>query len=223
MISPLMPYAIRGAIWYQGESNHNRPALYKELFSAMIRSWRDGWGQGEFPFLFVQIPPCGKNMAEMGFAEVRQAQLRTSLEVPRTAMVTTTDVGDEKDIHPPHKDVVGGRLALAARAVAYGEQVEFSGPIYDRIEVERDRATLRFKHIGGGLVARDGPLRGFAIAGPDLKYTSAEAEIRGDRVVVWSRDVDQPTAVRFGWADFPVVNLWNKAGLPASPFEASTK
>jgi sialate O-acetylesterase len=218
MITPLMPYGIRGAIWYQGESNHNRPALYKELFSAMIESWRDGWGAGDFPFVFVQIPPYARNVPEQGFAEVRQAQLRASLEVPRTAMVTTTDVGDEKDIHPPHKDIVGGRLALAARALVYGEQIEYSGPIFDRMELKDDRAILSFTHLGGGLVARDGPLRGFAVAGPDHKFMDAEAEIRGDRVIVWSRDVREPKAVRFGWADYPVVNLWNKAGLPASPF-----
>jgi sialate O-acetylesterase len=223
MIAPLMPYAIRGAIWYQGESNHNRPALYTELFSAMIRSWRDDWGQGEFPFLFVQIPPYGKNIPEQGFAEVREAQLRTSLAVPRTAMVTTGDVGDEKDIHPPHKDVVGGRLALAARAVAYGEEVEYSGPIVDRMEVKDGKVSLSFKHAGGGLVARNGPLRGFEVAGTDLKYVNAEAEIRGDRVVVWNREIREPAAVRLGWANYPEINLWNDAGLPASPFEVSKK
>jgi sialate O-acetylesterase len=218
MIAPLIPYGIRGVIWYQGESDHNRPALYKEIFSALIQSWREEWGQGDFPFLFVQIAPYGKTVAELGFAEVRQAQLRTSVEVPRTAMVVTTDVGDAKDIHPRGKDVVGARLALAARAVAYGEKVAYSGPIYDRMEVQGDKVVLNFRHVGGGLVARGGPLRGFAIAGTDRRYVNAEAEIVGDRVVVNSPRVRQPVAVRFGWADYPVTNLWNKDGLPASPF-----
>jgi sialate O-acetylesterase len=119
--------------------------------------------------------------------------------------------------------VVGARLALAARALAYGEKVAYSGPVYDHMEVEGSKALLSFKHIGGGLVARGGPLRSFAIAGPDRKYVNAEAEIRGDRVVVWSRKVRRPVAVRFGWADYPVTNLWNKDGLPASPFQTSER
>jgi sialate O-acetylesterase len=218
MIAPLMPYAIRGAIWYQGESNHNRPALYRELFSAMIQCWREGWGQGAFPFLFVQIAPYGKKIPERGFAEVRQAQLRTHLEVARTAMVVTTDVGDEKDIHPPGKDVVGARLVLAARALAYGEKIEYSGPIYGHMQVKGDKTILSFRHVGSGLVARGGPLRGFAIAGAEGRYVDGQAEIRNDRVVVWSPQVRRPVAVRYGWADYPVTNLWNKDGLPASPF-----
>jgi len=223
MIAPLMPYGIRGVIWYQGESNHNRPALYKEIFSTLIQSWRKEWGQGDFPFLFVQIAPYGKAVAERGFAEVRQAQFRTSLEVPQTAMVVTTDIGDEKDIHPPGKDVVGARLALAARAVAYGEKIVYSGPVYDRMEIQDDKVVLSFQHLGKGLVARGGALKGFTIAGSDHKYVEAEAEIRGDRVVVWSSRVTRPVAVRFGWADYPVTNLWNKDGLPASPFQTSER
>jgi sialate O-acetylesterase len=168
----------------------------------------------------VQIAPYGKNVPERGFAEVRQAQFRTCLEVPQTAMVVTTDLGDEKDIHPKGKDVVGARLALAARAVAYGERIEYSGPVYDRLDVEGDKAVLSFKHVGGGLLAKGGPLRSYTIAGPDGKYVHAEAEIRGDRVVVWSWEGRRPTTVRFGWADYPLTNLWNKDGRPASPFRA---
>ncbi len=220
MIAPLMPYAIRGAIWYQCESNHNRPAMYRELFTALIESWREGWGQGDFPFLFVQIPPYGPKRPERGFAEVRQAQYRVSLEVPRTAMVTTGDVGDAKDIHPPHKDVVGGRLALAARAVAYGKAVEYSGPVCNRMEVRDDKVVLSFTHPGGGLVAH-GPLTGFAVAGADGNYADAQAEVRGDRVVIWSPRVPRPATVRCGWADYPVINLFNKAGLPAAPFQVA--
>ncbi len=223
MIAPLMPYAIRGAIWYQGESNTNRPALYRETFAAVIGSWREGWQQGDFPFLFVQLPPYGKTVEgpqESRFAEVREAQRRTSQEVPRTAMVTTGDVGDHADIHPRHKDVVGARLALAARAVAYGEKVEYSGPVCDRMEVQDGKAVLSFRHVGGGLVARGGPLRGFTVAGTDGKYVDAEAEIRGDKVVVGSPRVPRPAAVRYGWADYPEIKLRNVDGLPASPFQA---
>jgi sialate O-acetylesterase len=223
MIAPLMPYAIRGVIWYQGESNHNRPALYKEIFSALIQSWRKEWGQGDFPFLFVQIAPYGKTIAERGFAEVREAQFRTSVEVPLTAMVVTTDVGDAKDIHPRGKDVVGARLALAARALAYGEKLVYSGPSYKHLAIQGDKIALSFRHVGGGLVARGGPLKGFAIAGADRRYVDAEAEIVGDHVVVSSPRVRRPVAVRFGWADYPVTNLWNKDGLPASPFATADR
>src|SRR5262249_4743165 len=152
---------------YQGESNTNRPALYREIFSAVIRSWREDWKQGDFPFLFVQLPPFGKIVKEpqeSRWAEGREAQFRTSREVPRTALTTTNDVGDETDIHPRGKDVVGARLALAARAVAYGEKVVASGPVYDRMEVDGDKAVLSFQHVGKGLIARGGPLQGFAIA-----------------------------------------------------------
>lgn len=221
MIAPLIPFAIRGAIWYQGESNAGQAYLYRTLFSAMIKNWREDWKQGDFPFLFVQLAPFSKIVTEpeeSAWAELREAQLLTSLNVPQTAMAVITDVGDANDIHPKKKEPVGGRLALAARAVAYGQNIIFSGPIYDRMTVEGSKAVLSFKSLGGGLVAKDGSLAGFTIAGEDHKFYNATAEIQGNQVVVSSDKVAKPVAVRYGWANCPVVNLWNKEGLPASPF-----
>jgi len=152
------------------------------------------------------------------WAEVREAQLLTTLRVPHTALAVTTDVGDEFDKHPKRKEPVGGRLALAARAVAYGERVVHSGPRYKGMAVEGNAAILSFDHVGAGLTAKGGPLTGFWVAGPDKKFVPAAAAIRGDTVVVSSDLVTWPVAVRYGWADYPVVNLWNKDGLPASPF-----
>lgn len=221
MIAPLIPYAIRGAIWYQGESNAGRAYQYRTLFPAMIRDWRRNWGQGDFPFLFVQLAPfmrIATEPEESAWAELREAQLLTALRVPKTAMAVITDAGDPNDIHPKRKEPVGARLALAARRIAYGEPIVHSGPIFDRMKVEGNRAVLTFKHAGGGLMARGGALTGFTIAGPDRKFVNAQAEIQGDKVVVWSPQVERPVAVRYGWANCPVVNLYNGAGLPASPF-----
>ena len=229
MLAPLQPYAIRGALWYQGESSAGRAWEYRMLLPTMIRAWRETWGQGDpstgsgrgFPFLIVQLPAYTKIVAEpvdASWAELRDAQFLAARQVPQTAMVVTTDCGDETNIHPARKEPVGARLALAARALAYGEHIEYSGPIYESVKIEGDRALISFKHVGGGLVARDGALKGFAIAGADKKFVTAQAEIKGDQVVVRSPQVAQPVAVRFGWANYPVVNLWNQAGLPASPF-----
>lgn len=213
-IAPLAPYAMRGVIWYQGESNSSRGKEYRTLFPAMIGSWRKAWGQGDFPFLFVQITPH-KGMTP----EVREAQRITTETTPQTAMAVTVDVGDANDIHPKQKQPVGQRLALAARALAYGEKIEYSGPTYDAMSVAGNRVTLRFKHLGGGLVAKDGALRGFTIAGADGKFIPAQAAIEGDTIVVSSESIPEPAAVRYGWANVPDVNLYNQAGLPASPFE----
>ena len=225
MIAPLIPYALRGAIWYQGESNAGRARHYQTLLPALIANWRADWNQGDFPFLIVQIAPFSKipeptlvMQESASWAEVREAQLLTSLRVPNTAMVVTTDVGDEFDKHPKWKEPVGARLALAARAVAYGEKIVYSGPIYKSMKVEGNEAILSFDHVGSGLTARGGALTGFWSAGPDKKFIPAVAEIRGDTVVVTNDRVTTPVAVRYGWADYPVVNLWNKDGLPASPF-----
>jgi sialate O-acetylesterase len=226
MIAPLIPYALRGAIWYQGESNAGRARHYQTLLPALIANWRADWGQGDFPFLIAQIAPFSPIVRDprlvmqesASWAEVREAQLLTSLRVPNTALAVTTDVGDEFDKHPKRKEPVGGRLALAARAVAYGEKIVYSGPLYKSMRVEGDEAILSFDHVGSGLAAKGGALTGFWIAGPDKKFIPAAAEIRGDTVVVSSNLVTSPVAVRYGWADYPVVNLWNKDGLPASPF-----
>ncbi|MCS6776949.1 MAG: sialate O-acetylesterase [Chloroherpetonaceae bacterium] len=221
MIAPLIPYAIRGVIWYQGESNATRAYEYRRLFPTLIRAWRTAWGQGEFPFLYVQLAPFMATpplAQEEQWAELREAQLMTLKVSPRTAMVVITDLGDARDIHPKHKAPVGERLALAARAIAYGERIVYSGPIYDSMRIDGNRIILRFRNVGGGLVARDGALTGFTIAGKDRKFLEAQAVIDGDTVVVWHPDVPEPVAVRYGWANFPVVNLYNKEGLPASPF-----
>lgn len=213
MIAPLVPYAIRGAIWYQGESNVHRTRQYRSLFPAMIAAWRKAWGQGEFPFLFVQIAPHNEMTPEL-----REAQLLSWKSTPKTAMAVTIDCGDAVDIHPTRKQPVGARLALAARALAHGERLEHSGPVFDSMKIAGDAATLSFTHLGGGLVAQGGPLKGFTVAGPDLVFHSAQAQIRGNTVVVTSDVVPVPAAVRYGWANVPEGNLFNKAGLPASPF-----
>jgi sialate O-acetylesterase len=221
MIAPLVPYGIRGAIWYQGESNANRHDQYEKLLTAMIKNWRDDWKQGDFPFLIVQLAPFMAKTTEptdTPWARLREAQRQVSLKVPNTALAVITDVGDEKDIHPKPKEPVGHRLALAALNMTYRQKVEQSGPVFDSMKIEGNKAVLSFKGVGGGLVVKDGPLTGFTIAGEDRKFHNAEAVIEGDRVIVSCKDVAKPVAVRFGWANFPVVNLWNKAGLPASPF-----
>ena len=159
MIAPLAPYAIQGAIWYQGESNAGRAYQYRTLLPAMIKNWRDTFGQGDFPFLIVQIAPYEAIVPEPSdsiWAEIRDAQLHVSQNVPNTALVVTTDVGDERDIHPHRKEPVGQRLALAARAVGYDEKIEHSGPLYDSMTIDGDKVRLSFKHMGAGLVAKDG-------------------------------------------------------------------
>ena len=221
MMAPLIPYAIKGAIWYQGESNAGRAEQYRTLFPDMIRNWRRDWGQGDFPFLEVQLAPFMKiqdQPQESSWAELREAQWLATKVLPNVGMAVITDVGDPADIHPKKKQPVGARLALAARAIAYGEKIEYSGPIFAGAGFKDGKVTLQFDHVGKGLEARDGELKGFAICGEDKKFVWAKGEIMGKTVVVSSPEVARPVAVRFGWADFPVVNLWNKDGLPASPF-----
>jgi sialate O-acetylesterase len=224
MIAPLLPYAIGGAIWYQGESNAGRAAQYRTLFPAMITNWREDWGQPgparDFPFLFVQLANFMGRKAEpgeSGWAELREAQTMT-LSLPKTGMAVIIDIGDAKDIHPKNKLDVGRRLALAAQHVAYGKDLVYSGPMFDTMTVTGDKACLRFKHVGGGLEAKGDKLTGFAIAGEDRKFVWAEAKIEKDAVVAWSPAVPKPVAVRYAWADNPECNLTNKEGLPASPF-----
>jgi sialate O-acetylesterase len=224
MIHPLLGFGIKGTIWYQGESNAGQAHRYRVLFPAMIKSWRDRWNQGDFPFLFVQLAPwvVPNDSSNATWPELREAQLMTLSKVPNTAMAVITDVGDEKDIHPPKKQPVGERLALAARALAYGDAIEYSGPIFESMTTSGSRAILRFKHAEGGLEVRGDKLTGFTIAGEDKKFHDATATIEGDTVIVSSSAVDQPVAVRFGWANHPVLNLWNKNGLPASPFRTDS-
>jgi sialate O-acetylesterase len=222
MIAPLIPFAMRGVIWYQGESNAGRAYEYRTLLPAMIKDWRHHWKQGDFPFLIVQLAPFGyqpgKPQENSAWAELREAQLLTALKVPKTGLAVITDVGDARDIHPRKKAPVGARLALAARAIAYKEKIVYSGPIYDKKDIEGNKVILSFKHVGGGLTRSGDKLLGFTICGKDHKFVNAGAEIKGDQVVVSSPDVSEPVAVRYAWADCPVANLQNKEGLPAAPF-----
>jgi len=221
MIAPLIPFGIRGAIWYQGESNADRAYQYRELFPTMISNWRQKWGEGQFPFLFVQLANYMATQPEPGesaWAELREAQLMT-LSLPNTGMATIIDIGEANDIHPRNKQDVGKRLALWALAKTYGQDVVYSGPLYQSMAIEGNKIVLRFEDVDGGLIAQGGgPLQGFAIAGEDHKFVWANAEINGQTVVVSSEAVAQPVAVRYGWANNPVCNLYNRAGLPASPF-----
>lgn len=221
MIHPLAPFQLRGFLWYQGERNSPRALQYRTLLPALIADWRNEWQQPDLPFLFVQLAPFGSARAQLRdsyWAELREAQLLTSKAVANTAMAVITDSGDEADIHPKRKQPVGARLALAARAKAYGESIEYSGPVYRNFSIHGERIAIEFDHIGAGLVCRGDKLEGFSICGADRKFVAAEAVVVDDRVEVFSPAVKSPVAVRFGWADYPVVNLWNKDGLPASPF-----
>ena len=221
MIAPLIPYGIRGAIWYQGESNANRAYQYRKLFPAMIKNWRKDWGQGDFPFLFVQLAnfmAVKPEPVESAWAELREAQLMT-LALPNTGMAVIIDVGEADDIHPKNKQDVGKRLALWALAGSYRKKLVHSGPIYKSMKTKSNQIILHFDYVGGGLVAgQDERLKGFAIAGADHKFVWADAKIDGDSVVVSSNEVSEPVAVRYAWADNPVCNLYNEEGLPASPF-----
>ncbi len=221
MIAPLIPFAIRGAIWYQGESNAGRALQYRTLLPVLIKDWRSRFGVGDFPFLIVELANFMETKPEPGesqWAELREAQLLTARAVPAAAVAVAIDIGDARDIHPKNKQEVGRRLALAAEAIAHGRKVESSGPLYKGMEREGRAIRLSFDHLGGGLVAKGGRLQGFAIAGEDRNFVWAEARIDGDTVVVSSPKVEKPVAVRYAWADNPVANLYNQAGLPASPF-----
>jgi sialate O-acetylesterase len=219
MIAPLTSFAIRGVIWYQGESNSgpDRAPLYARLFQTMIRDWRNEWGEGDFPFLFVQIANWN-TAAEDLWPDVRNAQ-RHTLALKNTGMAVTIDIGDAVDIHPKDKQDVGLRLALAARAIAYGEKVEWSGPLYRQVTHEEHALRVWFDHADG-LAAKGAVLTGFEVAGADGKYSAADARIEGSSVVVSSAAVTAPVAVRYGWAANPSCNLVNREGLPASPFRA---
>jgi sialate O-acetylesterase len=222
MIAPLTRYAIRGAIWYQGESNAGRAYQYRTLFPAMIQDWRTAWGQGAFPFYFVQLPnwrPAQPEPGDSDWAELREAQLMT-LRTPETGMAVTIDLGDANELHPRNKIDVAKRLAAWALAETYHQKVTATGPLYDSFSIKGDKIQIKFKQAGsGGLKTPNGePLKGVAIAGVDHKFAWAEARIKGDSLIVWSKEVAHPVAVRYAWADNPVGNLYNKAGLPASPF-----
>jgi sialate O-acetylesterase len=222
-IAPLAPFAIRGVIWYQGETNEVRGYEYRKLFQALIRGWREAWAQPDLPFLFVQVanvlPPDPQPVASE-WAELRESQ-RLALALPRTGMAVAIDVGEEKDVHPKNKQEIGRRLALIARAQVYGEKdLVFSGPLYRAMKVEGAAIRCEFDYAAGGLATPgNAPLRGFAIAGADRKFVYADARLEGETVVVSSPQVPEPVAVRYAWANNPAgCNLQNQAGLPASPF-----
>ncbi len=221
MILPLLPYAIRGAIWYQGESNADQAQRYRVLFPLMIRDWRAAWGQGEFPFLYVQLANYMARARDPGdsqWAELREAQTMT-LAVANTGMAVTVDIGDAKDIHPRNKRDVGIRLALPALAKTYGfKDLVYSGPLYKSARVEQRSMRIEFEHVGAGLLARGGKLRGFAVAGEDRHFVWADAWVDGNGVVLTSPQVPQPVAARYNWANNPDGNLYNSSDLPAVPF-----
>ena len=218
MVAPAIRFPIKGVIWYQGAADTPlyRAGMYEREFPAMIADWRSDWKEGNFPFLFVQIANF-TSTPEEDWAVVREAQRRT-LSVANTAMAVTIDIGTPDNVHPPDKQDVGHRLALAARALAYGENVEYSGPLYRQTTPDGSELRVWFDHDASGLVAKGGPLTGFEIAGKDKKFVPATAKIEGQSVVVSSPEVSQPKFVRYGWANSPTVNLFNGAGLPASPF-----
>ncbi len=222
MLNPIVPFAIRGAIWYQGESNASRALQYRTLLPAMIADWRNVWGQSEFPFGIVQLAnfQAAKDVpANSAWAELREAQQVTAQNVPNVGLAVAIDIGDAGNIHPKNKQEVGRRLALWAQATVYGQALEYSGPIYKAMTVEGDKVRLSFDHAGGTLIAKDGALKRFEIAGADKKFVWAEAEIDGKTVVVHAKDVAAPVAVRYAWADNPAgCNLFNQDGLPAVPF-----
>jgi len=219
MITPLTPFAIRGAIWYQGESNAGRAYQYRRLLPAMIKSWRDAWGQ-DFAFLVVSLANFMKTQDQPGesaWAELREAQAMTAAQ-PHNGLAIIIDAGDAADIHPKDKQTVGRRLMLQALEVSYGKDVAAAGPTYDSMRADGGKVRIKFKNADGGLVAKGSVPTGFAVAGEDRKWHWAHAEIEGDSVIVWSPQVATPVAVRYAWADNPVCNLYNGADLPAAPF-----
>ncbi len=226
MIAPLQPYAIKGTIWYQGETNAARAYQYRKLFPAMINDWRRNWGQGDFPFLFVQLanyvpdkasPDHPPEPEESTWAELREAQAK-ALALPKTGMAVTIDIGEPRDIHPRNKQEVGRRLALVALRGAYRQDVIASGPMLKAMRIVDREARIEFQAAADGLVSRGETLKGFAIAGADKKFVWATARIEGAQVVVSAPSVSEPVAVRYAWGDNPECNLFNSAGLPAVPF-----
>jgi sialate O-acetylesterase len=218
MIAPLTPYAIRGAIWYQGESNASEMHAYRyrRLFADMIEDWRNRWGEGGFPFLFVQLANYKSNE---WWPVLRESQTET-LRLRNTGMALAIDIGESNDIHPKNKQDVGKRLALAALHVAYGQAAEYSGPMFARAVPEGGRMRVYFTHAAGMQAKGAAEIAGFTIAGSDGRFVPAEARVEGDTVVISSAQVADPAAVRYGWADDPVCNLINSAGLPAVPFRS---
>jgi sialate O-acetylesterase len=213
MIHPLVPFTLRGVIWYQAEGNNGDPN-FERCFPAMIQSWREAWNQSRLPFLFVQLPKFN------GFVpETREIQASCARSVPDTAMVVTIDLGEAKNIHPADKQAVGTRLALKARALVYGEKIEHSGPVLKSMQRRGENLVLYFDHAEG-MKAGDGDLRGFEVAGADGRYSYAQAEIDGSCIRLHSAEAQAPMKARYAWSHVPDANLINSAGLPAAPFRA---
>lgn len=231
MIAPLQQFTVKGAIWYQGEGNSGRAVQYRTLFPALINSWRQQWGQGDFPFLFVQLAAyrqLNNDPEDTDWAWLREAQTMT-LSVPKTGMAVAIDGGHQSNIHPPYKPMVAGRLVASALKVAYGKDIVASGPTFKQMTVKGNEAVLAFENIGGGLVVKDveldggikvpgNELKGFAICGEDKRFRWAKAVVKGNTVVVSHPEVAKPVAVRYAWANFPLCNLYNQEGFPAVPF-----
>lgn len=230
MIAPLIPYTLRGVIWYQGENNVDNPTQYRTLFPKLIQDWRIRWKQGYFPFLYVQIANWNAHINHpvdhSPWSELREAQLMTLKESPNTAMVVTTDTNDstsgKQSMHPKRKEVVGKRLALAALHIAYGKNIVYSGPLYQSMKVKGNKIYLNFTHTGTGLIVKHAKkLKGFSISGKDKRFYWAKAIIKNNQVIVWNSRVKHPMVVRYDWQSNPWATLFNKEGLPASPFRTS--
>lgn len=224
MIAPVIPYAMRGAIWYQGESIvGGTPGLnlYGHVLKVLITDWRARWGEDDFPFYVVQLPGQ-KNISNNPL--IREQQ-QTVLALPNTGLAVTIDLGDPTNVHPQNKAPLGYRLMCIALANAYGQKIEYSGPLYQSIEVKGANIVVHFTHLGGGLLAKGGPLKGFQVAGTDQKFADASAQIDGNTLIVGSPDVPAPVAVRYGWDDYPEglgCNLYNSYDFPAAPFRSDT-
>lgn len=226
MLAPLFSYTIKGALWYQGESNIGRDVQQRSLLTTLIRSWRESWQQGDFPFIFVQLPNFNapvKEPSDGGWARFREAQT-AALSLPNTGMAVAIDIGEWNDIHPLNKKDLGHRLSLVAQRIAYADKkILDAGPVYQSKKTEGNKIILSFKNTGTGLIAKGDSLGYFAIAGPDKKFQWANAIIRNNHIIVWSDKIQQPIAVRYAWADDPEgANLYNKEGLPAAPFRTDT-
>ena len=221
MLNPIIGYGIQGAIWYQGESNASRAAQYRTLMPTLIKDWRDRWEVGQFTFLIVSLANFRQQNdqpAKSNWAELREAQLLTAQNDPKTGLAMAIDIGDARDIHPRNKQDVGYRLALQAREIAYGEKLVAQGPTFKSMKVSGNKAVLTFENVGKGMSAKGDKLTGFEIQGENGKTVWADALIKGNTITVSAPGVESPTAVRYGWANNPNVNLYNSENLPAVPF-----
>jgi sialate O-acetylesterase len=219
MIAPMVGYGIRGGLWYQGEANRNQPLEYEELMQGLIENWREEWGVGEFPFYFCQIAPFDYGQGGINSAFVRDAQRNAALNTANAGMACLMDVGEEDNIHPGNKKAAGERLAYWALAQTYGMQgIEYSGPEFDEMTVEGQMVHLTFKHASNGFTSYGKALNGFLVAGKDKNFRKANAWITNKGITLFNERIKEPVAVRYGWEDFTIGELFNTEGLPASSF-----